>query len=298
MNITKGMLIGLFIGVSLALTGFFLSVHGGKEMGIVLFIATPFITGFAVALVTNEKDGLLSVLFLTLLISMSILFFTQLEGLLCCILSFPILLISLGIGAMIGIFFRRRSKLLPYNKTLNILIVLILPLALQGADWLEKPVLLKERVQSFTDSIVLNASAEKIWQQLGSIDKITVPKPWPMYVGLYQPVRCTISAEEVGATRNCYFTQGAIYELVDKWEPPNFMHLTILKTTLPGRPWMGYVDADYKLIEHGNTTELQRTTTIISRLAPSWYWQIFEGMGVHTEHQYLFAEIKKRVEAI
>jgi len=297
MNITRGTFVGLLTGICLGLAGFFLSVHGGKEMGIVLFIATPFITGFAIALVTQPKEGLLSVLVLTLLISMTILLFTQLEGLLCCILSSPVLIASMGIGAGIGILLRRKTNLRPYDTTLRILILLILPLLLQGADTIERPTLLKARTESFTDSIILNTKADKVWKLLSSIDQITVPKPWPMYVGLYQPLRCTISAQKVGATRICYFTEGAIYERVTVWEAPKRMHLEIIKSTLPGRPWMGYIDANYKLIERGNTTELIRTTTITSKLAPEWYWQTFERIGVHTEHEYLFAEIKKRIEA-
>ncbi len=297
MNISKGMVVGFIVGVSLSLAGFFISVHGGQEMGTVLFIAVPFVTGFAVSLVTRPKEGLLAVLSLTLITSMAFLFFTQLEGLLCCILSFPILLVSMAIGAGLGILFRRLTKLLPYNQTLRILILLLLPLALQGADSLERPTLLKERTESISDKTVLNVRANKVWKQLSAIDRITVAKPWPMYVGLYEPVSCKISAYGVGATRTCYFTQGAVYEKVDAWIPPNYMHFTILKTTLPGRPWMGYVDASYQLVENDANTELRRTTTITSRLAPAWYWRMFERMGAHAVHQYLFAEIKKRVNA-
>jgi hypothetical protein len=203
----------------------------------------------------------------------------------------------MAIGAVIGLQFRRSTNPLPYDQTLRILILLLLPLALQGADSVERPTLLKERTETITDTLVLNARADKVWKQLSSIDRITVAKPWPMYVGLYQPLRCTISAHGVGAKRTCYFTQGAIYEQVDAWIPPKFMHFSIIKSTLPGRLWMGYVDASYQLTKTGESTELRRTTTITSKLAPAWYWRMFERMGAHAVHQYLFAEIKKRVNA-
>jgi len=298
LHLTKSMCIGLLVGVALGLIGFFVGVHGGREMGTSLFIAVPFGTGFAIALVTRPKEGLLSVLLLTLIICLAFLFFTQLEGWLCCILSCPVLLISMSIGAGFGILLRSKTSILPYDRSLRIFLLLMLPLTLQAADALERPYILKGREESFTDSIIIKASAEKVWKQLVSVDHITVAKPWLMYVGLYEPVRCTISAEHVGAVRTCYFTKGAIYELVDGWNPPRSMHLIITNSTLPGRPWMGYVDASYKLIAIGENTRLERTTTITSRLAPAWYWRRFEKMGVQAEHAYLFAEIKKRSEAV
>jgi hypothetical protein len=297
-RIQSGVLLGLLVGLGFGLGGFFLSAHGGQAMGSVLFCAVPFAAGFAVALVTKPKEGLLAAAILTLIGSLVILLFTQLEGPLCCIVSLPLLLICMSIGVGLGSAFNHLVKSLPFSRSLKILVLLILPLTLQASDLIEQPNLFAARKETFTDSILLKASPETIWNQIVAIDKITVPKPWPMYVGLYQPVHCTISAKCLGADRTCYFTKGEIYERIDAWQPPNYMHMKILKSTMPGRPWMGYIDASYRLIARGQYTELQRTTTITSRLAPTWYWQTCEGIGVSTEHRYLFAEIKKRVEQI
>jgi hypothetical protein len=43
-----GIAVGLLVGITFALGGFGLYVHGGQNMGVVLFIAVPFVTGFAV----------------------------------------------------------------------------------------------------------------------------------------------------------------------------------------------------------------------------------------------------------
>lgn len=56
-----------------------------------------------------------------------------------------------------------------------------------------------------------------------------------------------------------------------------------------------YADSAYNLIDRGRTSKIVRTT-VSSRLSPAWYWQHFERMGVSAEHQYVLAELKKRVE--
>jgi hypothetical protein len=42
---------------------------------------------------------------------------------------------------------------------------------------------------------------------------------------------------------------------------------------------------------------ITRKTTIVSRLAPAWYWRPLEKIGVETEHEYLFEEVKRKIEA-
>ena len=46
----------------------------------------------------------------------------------------------------------------------------------------------------------------------------------------------------------------------------------------------------------GGRTIVTRKTTIISRLSPAWYWPPMEQIGVQTEHEYLFEEIKRKIE--
>jgi hypothetical protein len=54
-------------------------------------------------------------------------------------------------------------------------------------------------------------------------------------------------------------------------------------------------DASYDLTQEGDRTLITRKTTIVSRLSPAWYWRPMEKIGVETEHEYLFEEVKRRV---
>lgn len=262
-------------------------------MGTVLFLAVPFVSGFAIGLITRPWQMVAAVLALNFLITMIILLCTRLEGLLCVVLSMPLLTMYMMLGAGCGILSRVFViDKLPYGRRLKVIVLFLLPALLKGADALEQPI--KKRVESVESSISLDAPPERIWQEIKSIDKITASRPWLMQIGLYEPVSCTLSEERVGASRICYFKSGAIYETIEEWKPPHLMKMRIDRSTLPGRPWLDYIDASYELTSVPEGTLLKRKTTITSRLRPSWYWGFFERMGVEAEHGYIFAEIAKR----
>ena len=57
------------------------------------------------------------------------------------------------------------------------------------------------------------------WDQIKAVDKISVPKPWMMYVGVYEPLSCALSEEHIGTVRTCHFKNGDIFEKVEVWDP-------------------------------------------------------------------------------
>ncbi len=60
---------------------------------------------------------------------------------------------------------------------------------------------------------------------------------------------------------------------------------------MPGRHWLGFENAEYRLQANGHLTLLTRTTTISSHLHPAWYWRRFERLGVESEHDYILQDV-------
>lgn len=116
-----------------------------------------------------------------------------------------------------------------------------------------------------------------------------------MHIGLPVPERCEMQGRGVGAKRTCYFDHGSIEETVLEWDPPVRMKLSIDRTNMPGRHWLEFEDAEYDLRAENGGTVLTRNTTIISNLYPAWYWRPLERWGVEDEHQYIFADVARRV---
>jgi hypothetical protein len=107
-NIFKGVGLGTLVGTAVGLGGFFLAEtprSGG--MGAVMFLLVPFCAGFAIAMVTRGRNTAWASALLAVLGSLAFLVAGKLEGLLCAILAFPLLVLGLGIGAVFGYLFRR-----------------------------------------------------------------------------------------------------------------------------------------------------------------------------------------------
>ena len=128
------------------------------------------------------------------------------------------------------------------------------------------------------------------------MDRVNAHKGILMRIGLPVPVSCSIDKEEVGGTRTCYFESGYIEERITEWKPPHSMKLEITAWDVPGRPWLDFKDATYEIHEANGRAVMTRTTTIVSRLLPAWYWKKFEKIGVETEHEYLFEAVRNSLQ--
>lgn len=295
---TAGVVVGTTVAVVFGLGGFFLVNDRTGSMGTVLFVALPLATGFATALVVRGKKLALACLLIGAIICTAVLLITRMEGWVCVLMSAPLLAIALTIGALLGALFRHLVLDKMRKQHLGILLTLsTLPFFLMGANSAEEQSRRTPRAETITNTFVTDASRELVWNQLKTFDRIEGSKGLLMRIGLPVPVSCTMSGEGVGATRTCYFEQGHIEERVTEWNPPSSMKLEITEFDVPGRPWLSFKDASYELKTEGGRTVVTRNTTIVSRLSPAWYWRPMEKIGVETEHEYLFEEVKRKIEA-
>jgi hypothetical protein len=147
------------------------------------------------------------------------------------------------------------------------------------------------RVEVIQSAVEVAGRPDGVWPRILSIDSIQGSKPFLMYIGLPIPQRCVMQGWGIGAKRTCFFNVGYIEETVTGWNPPYRLGLSIDRTHMPGRHWLGFENAEYRLEPRGQITLLTRTTTISSHLHPSWYWRVFERLGVESEHNYILQDV-------
>jgi hypothetical protein len=295
-NLLLAVLVGVATAVVFGLGGFFLINDKTGSMGATLFLLLPFATGFATALVARGQKLITASLLIGAIICTAILLLTKMEGLVCVLMSTPLIAFGLTVGALIGVLVRR--QLLDKSRkpnVLSLLVLFVIPFFLMGANSAEEESRRTQRLETVTNHLVVDASPEIVWGQLKSVDKISGSKGLLMRIGLPVPVSCVMAGEGVGAKRTCYFESGYIEERVTAWNPPNSMRLEITDSDVPGRPWLTFKDASYGINQENGHTVITRKTTIVSRLSPAWYWRPLEKIGVETEHEYLFEELKKRI---
>lgn len=296
-NLASAVGVGTTTAATFGLAGFFLINDESGAMGSVLFLLLPIFTGMATALMVRGRKVALASLLVGAIICSSILLITKMEGWVCLLMSTPLIAIGLAIGAVGGTLIRAAIDRSKKQSGTSLMVLVALPFLLIGANSAEEPLRRTPRVETFANTLVVDSSRELAWNQLKTFDQIRGSKGLLMTIGLPVPVSCTMSGEGVGATRTCYFEQGHIQERVIEWNPPSSMKLVVTEFDVPGRPWLSFQDASYDLTEEDGRTVITRKTTVVSRLSPAWYWRRMEKIGVETEHEYLFEEIERKINA-
>ena len=296
----KGVLFGALTGIAVGLGGFILTeIPKTHAMGGVVFLLVPFAAGVAITVVSHDLGRISAAVLLATVGSLTILIAMKMETPVCAMMAFPLLFVGLlagvGLGYALGYLFRKLMGRFGGNHaTFTSIILLAMPLLVFAGHRLEVSNPIQARRQMVISTIRIHADPSQVWADLQSFDGLSGDKPFLMYVGLPIPVRCVLEGSGRGAKRTCYFDHGYIQETVVEWSPPNTMLLSIDRTNMPGRHWLGFENARYDLRQEGVETVLTRSTTIVSYLYPAWYWGPLERWGVQSEHDYIFSNIAGR----
>jgi len=298
-NSLKGVLVGGLTGTAVGLAGFLIAeIPGTHAMGGVMFMLVPFAAGFAITLVSRQLQTVSAAALLAAIGSLAVLIAMRMETPVCALLAFPLLFVGIIIGVVLGFAFHAlRAKLGGKGgTTFSWMVLLSMPLLILTGHRIEISKLTHPRGEVVTSTIRLSADPSYVWNELRSFDSLQGKKPLLMYIGLPIPMRCEMQGTGLGAKRTCYFDHGSIEETVIEWSPPNLMRLSIDRTNMPGRHWLGFEYATYTLQQDGDGTILTRSTTIISNLYPAWHWRPFERWGVTSEHGYIFSDLARRAQ--
>lgn len=288
----KAAIIGAVTATAFGLAVFFLLTTWHSGMGSALFLLTPVVAGFSIALIAEGQNSAAAAAILSVAATLGMLIAFGREGGLCALLALPILGVGLAFGVVLGLLVR--SLLFPrtgnHTTTMGALL-LIGPMLIFATNRMERPRLDTPRIEVVETSVKVPDSPERVWSRILTVDNVVASKPFLMHIGLPIPERCSLAGRGVGAKRTCYFNNGYIAETITAWNPPYYMGLNIDRTHMAGRHWLGFEKAAYRLQADGNSTILTRTTTVSSRLLPVWYWRPFERLGVNSEHRYILQDV-------
>lgn len=105
-----------------------------------------------------------------------------------------------------------------------------------------------------------------------------------------------LTVDSVGAKRVCNFKEGTIDEEVTEIKRGEILKIKITNYGMPGRKWLHFQDVIYLFKQVGSETELTRITTYRSELKPRFYWNYFETAAIQAEHNYVLADLKRRLD--
>jgi hypothetical protein len=291
-------ILGTIVGSAFLLGGYLLVVGKHDSYAIVMFVLVPFVSGFAIAAVTRNGVLVAACCMTTCLLAFLFLIVVGLEGYICCLMALPLFLTGMLLGAVMGHLARGRFlDVSPGRHRNTTLLMLVGPLLLISANQIEKPLRSTQRIETFESSIEISATPDETWKRLVRMSSMQGTKPFLLRIGLPVPDHCTLDGDTVGARRVCHFDQGIIGQEVTEWQQPERMAVKTTESTLPGRHWLKFMDAEYELRKTGAGTLVVRRTSIGSKLYPRWYWRPFEAWGVESEHEFVLTSLKHAVES-
>jgi len=298
-NFIQGVLLGTAIAAVLQLGGYLLTRGNHNQFGLAMFVAVPFASGFAVAAVVRRPKRILACVVMGGIITLSVLLFTGLEGIVCCAMVLPLAAVGVTAGGVVGYIVRGRwIDRLNKPGVATLLIVLLAPLFMAAADRVERPFCSIEQREEFSTETLIPASPERTWDLVAEMRHLDGPRPFLLRVGLPVPTHCEVSEATVGGRRVCFFDQGEIRQEITAWERPTQMTIRVTENTLPGRAWLTFLDAGYELYPAGEQTKVVRRTAIGTRLYPRWYWRPLERWGVTSEHDFVFSNLHRWAERL
>lgn len=295
-NFVKGATLGILVGVALQLIGYLILRGDGSEFGVVMFLLVPFVSGFAVAAVVRHPKRIAACCLTGAAITFSIMLFTGWEGIVCCVMSLPLVAFGVAVGAFIGYGIRGRFiDRMSAPGMAKIILLFLCPFFIAAAGRVEQPFRSAQRRERFTTETTVSAAPQRVWDLVAQMPDLDGPRPFLLRVGLPVPTRCELDNAAVGGRRVCHFNNGLIAQEVTDWRRPSYMGLRVTENTLPGRHWLTFIDASYELSANGAQTRVVRHTTIGTRLYPRWYWRPLERWGITSEHGFVFSNLERWV---
>jgi uncharacterized membrane protein YhaH (DUF805 family) len=308
-HVLRAALLGMAVGVAIAVSMVAATVLIFGEYGTVLFVATPFVMGAAAAYIFNleapRPTGMtLLVATLAVLAAGSAVLLFALEGLLCLAMAAPPAIIMALMGAALG----RAIALRPRAGTPGLAAVL-LPLPLLAGIESGRPVPPPFDVHT---TVEIAAPPDVVWRHVVTFSELHDPPPWIFRLGIAYPRRATIEGRGVGALRRCEFSTGAFLEPITVWDEPSRLAFDVAAQPPPLLEWSPYRHVaaahldrylrvrggEFRLVPlAGGRTRLEGRTVYDLRLYPAEYWSLWSDALIHAIHQRVLGHIKVLSEA-
>lgn len=282
----------LLVSLIFLVAGFTLLHYELIGYGFSFFVFLPFILGYILAR-SNYKWISLVGLIVALMIFLGLLITGNLEGMVCVLMSLPLIVVFVTVGVMIHYLFGKYQKENKDNHRIKSSIVPFVLFSTVGV--IENKLTENDQfINEVRSEIILPYSALEVYETIKSVDTLDGEKPFLMQLDLPVPQKCILEDERVGGIRTCYFEGGKIVERITALEKGKVLKMDVIDYQLTGRKWLGFKEAIYYFEDLGNQrTKMTRITTYTSELYPRFYWQPLESIGIEQEHSYVFSNLKR-----
>jgi hypothetical protein len=265
-----------------------------RDSGVLIlsnFVLIPMVMGFIGAYFWRGSnwDLVLGSMFATVL-ALGVSYFLMREGYICVLIVSPLVFGFLWLGAVIGqAAFNRGGKM-----RASVVPTLLLLLVLDART--------PHRHQNMvSDRVVIRASPEQVWKYVVAVPPVQDRTGyWLFRLGLPRPVFTTVTAQQVGARRDCVFSGNLVFqERITELEPNRRITFDVVE--MPRHPEIyGHLNIDrgqMLLQDNGDgTTTLTGNTWYRLHVYPAAYYDLWAVDIARNVHFSVMRFIKERAE--
>jgi hypothetical protein len=304
--------VALLITVPLGLGAAAIGIQILANYGWGLFVALPFIIGFAAALIYGIRQprslgGCVGVACLSISLLGIAFLAVAFEGMICLIMATPIALPLAAFGGVCGYAVQRRRR---FQSDAPVLLSALLLLA-PGVEWAEHAVATPAPAFVVRTAIDVQAPPERVWQKVIAFSEIPPPTEWTFRAGVAYPIRAQMLGSGAGAERHCVFSTGAFVEPITVWDEPRLLKFSVTSNPPPLEEWTPYSHIapphlhGFLVSEGGQFlltplanggTRLEGTTWYQHHLRPATYWQLWSDPIIHQIHMRVLRHIRDEAE--
>ena len=210
-----------------------------------LFVAVPFVMGFAATLIygLRQPRGLASsigVACLSIALLGGAMLVLVFEGLACLLMAMPIALPLAALGGFCGYLVQRVRW---YNRNAPAFLAILL-FFVPGVQWTEHTIAAQPVNFVVRSSLEINAPPERVWKQVVAFTQIPPPTEWIFRAGIAYPIRAEMIGTGPGAERHCVFSTGAFVEPIEIWDEPHRLKFSVTSNPPPMQEWTPYSHID------------------------------------------------------
>ena len=306
-----GSIVGVALGLVIALLLFYWG-NAGERYGSATFCVIPFLAGFAATVfvgirtpVTYGQAAKLALMCTT--VAAAGLLVWAFEGIMCIVMALPIVVPFCMAGTLWGAFVtnwaHRKFVAGAIGAAAPIVPLLVLHLM---AD------MPRGEVRTETTSVVIHASAEKIWPLIFNLGGLPSQKWFLFSLGVACPNGTRASDIRVGGSRTCELSTGDMPEKIAALEPGRYMRFDILRTPPTMKELNPFWDihpphldgyfnchfGDFRLtpLPDGSTL-MTGSSTYDLEMYPAPYWRLWTDTIVEQVHLRMMSEMKRQAEA-
>jgi uncharacterized membrane protein YhaH (DUF805 family) len=281
-----------------------------KQQGAALFIGAPPIGGFVAGFLFAKwhRPGLggeLLAALCSVILAAAVVIGFSLDGLVCVVMSLPLVLLGACCGAVAGCLASRSARAggaAPASALLMLPLVMILEKAVPLPSAPAEPV---------SSSITVQAPAEAVWRRVIAFPPLPPPHEGIFRAGIAAPLEATIDEPGPGGTRRCRFTTGTFVEPITVWDPPRELRFAVSASPDPLTEWTlwrgprpPHLDGALEAVEGqflieplpDGRTRLIGRTWYRTGLAPESYWRLWADPILHTIHMRVLEHIAALAE--